>query len=419
MHAAQTSQEFLDDDVGSTWSWALFATKPCEPDQRRREEQEHGPGHRGERTRVGPAGQDAETWLQGRFHTYNPSVTSPSSSPTLEWAGKSTLIDRSGQAGRLVPEAAEAPIRLLRGDNLPVLDALAAREEGAVTFAYLDPPFLTGKIHHQVTRTRNGITGELERATRPAFDDRWTELGSYLEALRQRIVRVRRLLASHGSMVLHVDTRTSHYAKVLCDEIFGPECFASEVVWRYRRWPSKTKNFQRVHDVMLRYVKDADASIRFNQLYEPLAPSTRATWGTKKQLAVVGANGRRMRSSTTDSESQGTPLGDVWDIGIIAPVAKERTGYPTQKPEALLARWIEACTDPEDLVLDPYVGSGTTLVVAARLGRRAIGIDQGDEALAAVAARLRAADIPFAQQELMREPVKARESRQAAGRIAS
>jgi len=342
-----------------------------------------------------------------------------SSSPKLEWAGKSAETSGSNRAGRLVPEAVEAPIRLLRGDNLPVLDALAAREQASVTLAYLDPPFLTGKVHHHVTRTRNRTTGQLERETRPAFDDRWTELGEYLEALRQRVRRVRTLLAAHGSMVLHIDTRTSHYAKVLCDEIFGPECFASEVVWRYRRWPSKTKNFQRVHDVMLRYVKDAHVAPRFNQLYEPLAPSTRATWGSKKQLAVVGSGGRRLRSSTTDVESRGTPLGDVWDIGIIAPVAKERTGYPTQKPEALLARWIESCTDPEDLVLDPYVGSGTTLVVAARLGRRGIGIDCGNEALAVAAERLRAASVPFAEQELSREPVKVRPERVESGKLAS
>src|SRR5690606_34225814 len=104
--------------------------------------------------------------------------------------------------------------------------------------------------------------------------------------------------------------------KVVCDEVFGIECFASEVIWRYRRWPAKTKNFQRVHDVMLRYVRDPDVAPRFHQLYEPLAPSTQKTWGTKKQRAVVDENGRRLRSSSTEEPSRGTPLGDVWEIGI-------------------------------------------------------------------------------------------------------
>jgi site-specific DNA-methyltransferase (adenine-specific) len=103
---------------------------------------------------------------------------------------------------------------------------------------------------------------------------------------------------------------------------------------------------------------------------------------------VVGASGARTRSSRTADESPGTPLGDVWEIGIIGPVARERTGYPTQKPEALLERLINTCTGPDDLVLDPYAGSGTTLVVAPRLGRRVLGIDQSPEALDVIRQRL-------------------------------
>jgi len=341
-----------------------------------------------------------------------------SGTPRLEWAGKA-IQPTASPRGRLVPDAGDAPVRLIRGDNLPVLGALAEQAASSVTLAYLDPPFLTGKVHHHVTRTKNDTTGEMERMTRPAFDDRWSELTSYLGALGQRLSATRQLLAEHGSLVLHVDTRTSHYAKVMCDEIFGPECFASEVIWRYRRWPSKTRNFQRVHDVMLRYVKNADAVVRYNQLYEPLAASTLATWGKKKQLAVTGSSGRRVRSSTTETESSGAPLGDVWDIGIIAPVARERTGYPTQKPEALLTRWIEACTDPGDLVLDPYAGSGTTLLCAARLGRRAIGIDVGAEAHHVLSERLRAAGVPIVVQELLPEVAKTRGGRSVPGRIAS
>jgi site-specific DNA-methyltransferase (adenine-specific) len=193
--------------------------------------------------------------------------------------------------------------------------------------------------------------------------------------------------------VVHVDPRTSHYVKVLCDEIFGDGAFASEIIWRYRRWPSKTLNFQRMHDVLLRYVRDPRATPRFVQLFEPLAPSTQSTWGAGKQRAVVGKDGRRLRSSTMAEASPGTPLGDVWDIGIIAPVARERTGYPTQKPEALLERLLTACTQPGDLVLDPYAGSATTLVVAARLGRRAVGIDESPVAMQIAQARLSTAGI--------------------------
>ena len=129
---------------------------------------------------------------------------------------------------------------------------------------------------------------------------------------------------------------------------------------------------------------------RFNPLYEPLAPSTLATWGTGKQRAVF-ENGRRLRSSTTKNETPGVPMGDVWDIGVIAPVSKERTGWPTQKPEALLERLVSALTSPGDTVLDPYAGSGTTLAVAARLGRHFVGIDESAAALEIASERLRSA----------------------------
>jgi site-specific DNA-methyltransferase (adenine-specific) len=255
------------------------------------------------------------------------------------------------------------------------LGALLPELERKAALVYLDPPFFTGRVHEKVTRQKDG-SGKVLRALSPAFDDRWSDLPSYLGSLRDRLVVIRKLLAPYGCAVVHVDPRTSHYVKIVCDEVFGEQAFASEIIWRYRRWPSKTPNFQRVHDVLLRYVRDPQTPPRFVQLFEPLAPSTQWTWGAGKQRAIVGGDGRRTRSSTTPEPSPGAPLGDVWDIGIIAPVAKERTGYPTQKPEALLERLVLACTLPGDLVVDPYVGSATTLAVAARLGRRAIGIDE-------------------------------------------
>ena len=277
---------------------------------------------------------------------------------------------------------------LISGDNLPALRALGRRDPRSVALVYLDPPFFTGKQHLRVFRRRDG-QGRIQRSTRPAFDDRWPNLQAYLAALAARIEAARELLLASGCLVLHVDPKTSHYAKVLCDEIFGARCFASEIVWRYRRWPSKTPNFQRVHDVLLRYVRDPDVAPRFRQLYEPLAPSTLATWGDKKQRAIVDADGRRARSSTTDQPTPGAPLGDVWDIGIVAPVSRQRTGYPTQKPEQLLERLVLACTDPGDLVLDAYAGSGTTLAVCARLGRRVIGVDDNADAVAITRRRLK------------------------------
>ena len=158
---------------------------------------------------------------------------------------------------------------------------------------------------------------------------------------------MRELLAPHGSIVVHVDPKTSHYVKVLCDEIFGEDAFASEIVWRYRRWPAKTPNFQRVHDVLLRYRKDPSAapagtsstSRSRRRRSRPGEPRSSARSSPRRTEA------RRARSSSTTEPTAGAPMGDVWEIGVIAPVARERTGYPSQKPEALLERLVAALSD--------------------------------------------------------------------------
>lgn len=235
----------------------------------------------------------------------------------------------------------------------------------SAALVYLDPPFCTGRVHYTKSKEM-------------AFADRWPSVSSLVAYWSERIRALWPAVARGGSLVLHVDPRSSHYFKVALDSILTDAEFASEIVWRYRRWPTKTRNFQRMHDVLLRYVK-RDGEPIFNQLHEPLATSTVETWGTSKQLAVT-KGGKRTRSVTTKTASPGVPMSDVWDIGIIAPSGRERTGYPTQKPEALLERLILTLTNPGDTVLDPCFGSGTTLAVALRLGRSAIGIDSGDVA---------------------------------------
>lgn len=264
-------------------------------------------------------------------------------------------------------------IDLVHGDNIEAMERLSA-DGRTFALCYADPPFMSG-------RAWSMPDGEL------AFDDRWRNLTAYLQRLEETVVTARALLTEDGCLVLHVDSKVSHYAKVMLDGVFGRACFASEIVWRYRRWPTKTTNFQRVHDTLLRYRKSADVLPRWNQLYEPLAASTRAQWGAGKQRAVV-VDGRRIRSSTSVEPSKGVPMGDVWYLGIVAPSSSERTGFPTQKPEALLSRLVEALTCPGDSVLDPYCGSGTTLAVCGRLGRSAVGIDSSPVAIRVARERL-------------------------------
>jgi adenine specific DNA methylase Mod len=266
------------------------------------------------------------------------------------------------------------PKLTIEGDNLTAMRDLWRSEGQCVALAYLDPPFASGQLYKTAA-------GEI------AFDDRWPSLDEYLSVLERRLWTAKELLLPRGSIVVHVDPKTSGYVRVLGDKVFGANAFASEVVWRYRRWPAKTPNFQRVHDVLLRWRASLNVEPIWNQLYEPLAASTIKTWGTGKQLAVV-EGGKRKRSSTTAVESPGVPMGDVWDIGIIAPVARERVDYPTQKPEKLLERLILSLTNVGDLVLDPYCGSGTTLAVAEKLGRQYVGIDESPIAIRVTRTRL-------------------------------
>jgi DNA modification methylase len=200
------------------------------------------------------------------------------------------------------------------------------------------------------------------------------DLLAYLAMMAPRLRELHRVLSDNGSLYLHCDPRASHYLKILLDACFGGESFRNEIVWRYRRMPSVSRDFQRFHDVLLRYTKNRDGEATFNQLYDELAESTVKTWGTKKQNAVF-QGGKRIKSSTLDEESPGVPMGDVWDISIIAPMSKERLGYPTQKPEALLERVLLASSNPGQVVLDPFCGCGTAVAVAEKLGRRWLGID--------------------------------------------
>ena len=321
----------------------------------------------------------------------------------LAWEGKERALAGGGTAPapslRAFAENAGKG-RLVLGDNAAALEALASTHAGKVTLAYMDPPFLTNRTFDAIER-RDDVprSGPLKaRPRKAAFDDRWESRAAYLGSIGRRLVLIRELLAPHGSVVIHVDPKTSHYIKVLADEIFGEDAFASEIVWRYRRWPSKTPNFQRVHDVLLRYRKDPKEKPRFNQPYEPLAASTLATWGTTKQRAVFEKDGRRARSSSTEEPTKGVPMGDVWEIGVIAPISRERTGYPSQKPEALLERLVTALSDPGEIVLDPYMGSGTTLAVAARLGRPFLGVDQSDVAFDVARRRLEERGMSFVEE---------------------
>lgn len=258
------------------------------------------------------------------------------------------------------------------GENLAVMRAMPA---ASVHLVYGDAPFNTGRDF----ASDDG---------RPAYSDKWPSLDAFVDHVRDRCAAARDLLTDDGTLVVQVDPETSHYVKVALDGVFGRACFRNEIVWRYRKWGSPTPNFQRCHDVLLRYTRHPERT-RWTQLHEPLAASTIAIHGTRKQAATWSTGAQKHRwNGYADSDSPGAYMSDVWEIGIIAPNGRERLGYPTQKPRALADRIVLACSLPGDLALDPWCGSGTTVSAAVAHGRRAIGIDQSPVAVEIATARL-------------------------------
>ncbi|MFN0012800.1 MAG: DNA-methyltransferase [Phycisphaerales bacterium] len=217
---------------------------------------------------------------------------------------------------------------------------------GTVDLVYADPPFNTGKA-------RTGRSGR--------YADSWPTLDDYITWLRPRVAAAIRLLKPSGNLLLHVDWRTSHRARVLLDSLLGEDRFVNHLVWSYGLGGSSPRRFARKHDDILWYCIDP-ARAYFKP---PRVPAT----------------SNRMRGQTKK-------MTDVLAVPSINNMAAERTGYPTQKPLALLDLLVRACCPPGGLVLDPCCGSGTTLVAAAASGRNALGCDTNAKAVALARKRL-------------------------------
>lgn len=202
-----------------------------------------------------------------------------------------------------------------------------------------------------------------------------------------RIVEIQRVLKPTGSFYFHCDPTASHYLKIVIDSIFCAKGgdYRNEIIWCYRKWAITQKQFVSNHDVILFYSK-SDTN-KFNTVYVPLSDGTLKRWKGKKQQATFDSNGVRQGSSLAEA-SKGSPASDWWEISIINPAAKERLGYPTQKPEALLERIIEASSQKGDMILDAYCGCGTTVAVAERMGRKWVGIDITYQSISLILKRL-------------------------------
>ena len=272
----------------------------------------------------------------------------------------------------------DAGINLRCGDCFPILQTF---ESGSVDLFYVDPPFFTQKVHALTTR---------DGSTRYSFKDIWASTETYGDFLIDRLRECHRCLKDTGSLFFHCDDNAGHLARMILDQVFGPKNFQAEIIWSFRRWSNSQKGLMPSHQTILFYSRSP--AFKFNTMTTSYSESTNLDQILQKRVRDERGKAIYARDGSgeplTNGAKRGVPLGDVWEIPYLNPKAKERVGYPTQKPVLLLERMIELCTAPQDLVVDPFCGSGTTLIAAQLLDRRAVGIDTSGEALKLAAQRL-------------------------------
>jgi DNA modification methylase len=271
--------------------------------------------------------------------------------------------------------------RLILGDNLALLKTLLTPERqaeiegaGGLKLIYIDPPFDVGADFMIETEVGEGEKGRGHaKLSSVAYRDRWDHLqGGYAQMLYERISLMRELIAPDGSIYVHVDYRVSGVTRLILDELFGPERLRNEIIWWYKDPSGSVKDrFKRKHDTLFFYAMSARTFFDRDAVRVPYSS------GTKRQAQ----NGVKSFGRTVKLHPKGKLREDVWEIPILNSMAKERLGYPTQKPEALLEVILAASTRPGDLVADFFCGSGTTLAVAERMGRRWLGSDVGPLAI--------------------------------------
>lgn len=328
---------------------------------------------------------------------------------------------------------------LYYGDNLPILKDYI--RDGSVDLIYLDPPFKSNQDYNVLFREQDGTRAA---AQIKAFGDTWTwdqasslsyqqmverggqvsrvmqsfmtalggnDMMAYLSMMAPRLIQLHRVLKETGSIYLHCDPTASHYLKLLMDAVFDPRNFVNEIIWHYRKWPTGKYTFQRNHDVIFFYSKSQGRDRVFNQIYMERAASTLKRFGTAKIISGHDEEGNRVPSEMEDADSEGVRQDDVWDIGRVPPIKQL---YPTQKPQPLLDRIIEASSNEGDIVLDPFCGCGTSTVSAQGLNRTWIGIDITHLAIGLIKHRLQDSFAGKLEYQVIGEPVSLPDAEQLA-----
>jgi site-specific DNA-methyltransferase (adenine-specific) len=318
--------------------------------------------------------------------------------PELTWPGKK-FAWRHG-ATSLIKDSiiypngcgyptAEPENRLILGDNLSIMSALLPEYEERIDLIYADPPFFTNRKYS--ARIGRGEDSRKPGAWQLAdgYHDHWDDLDSYLDFLYQRLVVMYRLLAPNGTLYLHLDWHADAYARLLLDEIFEADHLLNEIIWAYHGPSPIRRAFNRKHDTILAYVKGEDYTFNVDAIREPYNKNTVKTFHSSPKAGF---------GKVPDLERGKVPE-DWWYFPVIARLHNERTGYPTQKPIALLERIILASSNPGDLVADFFCGSGTTPLVAAQHERRFLACDETFRALHTTRGRLTVSEVPFSLEQ--------------------
>ena len=325
--------------------------------------------------------------------------------PELQWAGKHPFSPVPCRAAILRERYGEeaGANRLYWGDNLEVMGGLLEEFRGRVDLVYIDPPFNS----HSDYGKRVSLHGSTQPGTvlhEKQYGDVWTD-DEYVQFVYERLALLRELLADSGSLYLHCDYHKGHHLRCLMDEMFGPENFQNDIQWCYNIGGKSTSRWARKHDTILFYSKTAD--FYFDGKSAGIARET----GTKSRGGIIrtDADGRPYQDKLAKSSGKyyryyldEPKIPEDWwaDINSIQSSSTEREDYPTQKPEALLERIIRASCPPGGLVLDCFMGSGTTPAVAMKLGRRFIGVDNNVCAVHTTTKRLlRIMENPAASQQ--------------------
>lgn len=259
---------------------------------------------------------------------------------------------------------------IIHGDCLKVLKDIPA---DYVDLVYLDPPFFSQSNHSLKSKA----------LTEYSFADTWASIDEYIDFLGERLKEIHRVMKRDCTVFVHCDRKASHRIRVLLDQIFGYERFVSEIIWTYRRWSNSKKSLLGSHQTIFMYAKSAN--YKFNEILQDYSETTNLDQILQRRER--NQHGKSVYSTDLQGNAmlhgpkKGVPLSDTWNIPFLNPKAKERCGYPTQKPLLLLERIVMLASHKGDLILDPFCGSGTTLVAAKLLNRNYLGIDSSSEAV--------------------------------------